>query len=264
MGLDNKIKQEIENYLYRWIDDLLTRKESDYKTQSYYTSGKIKPFHKALLSVESIRMSDFERSFSTALGLTYEECASIIAKSKFNVVKKQNELVGKIPTDTNAEIDRIITKINKGKIFTNYLDEITRLIKFAKTDTSKLVDKSIISDLYVEDKTHKIFFEIKTPKPNKEQCLNITRKHLWIHCITQSEFPNTQTYFGMPYNPYGENNKYTHAFSTKYLNVENQVLLGKQFWDFLGGSGAYEDLLSIYHHIGKNKANTIKNILKIS
>ena len=261
MTITDEIKNELKNYLCDTMDNLLTRKqteESEGKTDSSH-----KPFHAALLSNDMLKIADFERSFSTVMGGIFENCSSIIAKSRFTV-EPHKELVGNISTNTNAEIDKTITRINKGDIFENYIDEVNRIVDFARTDTSDPVEKSIISDLYLKDKqNNEIFFEIKSPKPNKEQCLNITRRHLWIHAIKKRMFPETRTYFAMAYNPYG-NGSYKHSFSVKYLDISNQVLIGKDFWDFLGGKDTYEELLEIFTSIGKTKTEHIRKVLDVN
>lgn len=265
MALSDQTKQELSTYLCTWLDKLIGKKAMTYKEEFKESDGKSKPFHSALLSDELTKMADFERSFSTIMGLEFEECAKIIAKDRFEIVKKQNKLVGKIKTHLNAEIDRIVTEINDGNIFENYQDEVKRVIEIARSHESELVDKSVISDLYVKDKEgNETFFEMKTPKPNKEQCLNITRRHLWIHCIRKEGFPKVKTYYGMAYNPYGESGEYRHSFSTKYLDMKNQVLIGKQFWNYLGGEGAYEDLLEVYLKVGKEKHDVIKKLFVTS
>ncbi len=261
MALDDKIRENIESYLCEVIDGLVIRKKKQWESQSSSIAG-FKPFHKALLSDDIMMTADFERSFSTVMGIIFEGCASIIAESRFETVRKQNDLIGNIGTDTNAKIDEIITGINKGIIFSNYINKVSEMVEFAKNDKSNPIEKSVISDLYVRDsKDNQVFFELKTPKPNKEQCLNITRKHLWIHCIEKQSFPKTKTYYAMSYNPYGENNPYKHSFSTKYMNVENQVLIGKVFWDFIGGNNAYEELLTIFSKVGIRKTMEIKNLI---
>ena len=262
MVLDDKTKNNLESYICECIDGLLNRKRQEFGSVKK-TDASFKPFHMALLSDNLIRMADFERSFSTVMGLIFEGCARIIAETKFVVVKPQRNLTGNIPTKSNAEIDRVITEINKGNIFSNYEDEVRRIVEFTNHDSSADIEKSVITDLYVRDKNgDEVFFEMKTPKPNKEQCLNITRKHLWIHSIVRQSFPKTKTYYAMSYNPYGEEgNQYKHSFSTKYMDVKNQVLIGKPFWDFLGGKDTYEELLQVFSKVGVRKTVEIKKLV---
>lgn len=66
----------------------------------------------------------------------------------------------------------------------------------------------------------------------------------------------------MSYNPYEEGNKSKHSFSTKYMDVPNQVLIGKQFWDFLGYEGTCEELLEVFSKVGIKKTVEIKNLME--
>jgi type II restriction enzyme len=34
------------------------------------------------------------------------------------------------------------------------------------------------------------------------------------------------------------------------IDLKNQILVGKEFWDFLGGAGTYELLLKIFEQVG--------------
>lgn len=58
----------------------------------------------------------------------------------------------------------------------------------------------------------------------------------------------------MAYNPWGiEKEDYDHSFALGYMDIEKQVLIGKEFWDMVGGAGTYEDVLSIYQKVGTEK-----------
>ena len=263
--LGDTILQEIERDICKWLDELLTKKVKQYDLEDVGIDpdGKSKPFHKALLPKEFLRMSDFERSFSTIMGKSFERQSAIIAKSRFPIVRLQHVTEGELPASVETEISDIVGKINKGHVFTDYLDTVNDIVKMTTQRHDKRVTRSITSDLYLGDKDgNEVFFEIKTPKPNKEQCLNITRKHLWIHAIRKKIFPNVKTYFGMAYNPFGEGNEYRHSFTVRHMDVEHQTLIGEGYWDFLGGRGTYKELLDIYSHVGRLKLDVIQEILK--
>jgi type II restriction enzyme len=34
------------------------------------------------------------------------------------------------------------------------------------------------------------------------------------------------------------------------FDIANEILVANEFWDFLGGEGAYQDLLNIFERIG--------------
>ncbi|MBZ0201932.1 MAG: TdeIII family type II restriction endonuclease [Ignavibacteria bacterium] len=34
------------------------------------------------------------------------------------------------------------------------------------------------------------------------------------------------------------------------LDLDNELMVGKEFWDFVGGKGAYEELLGCFERVG--------------
>jgi hypothetical protein len=43
--------------------------------------------------------------------------------------------------------------------------------------------------------------------------------------------------------------------------MQNQVLLGSEFWELIGGSGAYDELLDIYAEVGRENSKKIIDAL---
>ena len=269
MTLSNSIADQIEADMCDWLDNILEKKKSEYAKASTDVKhvepiGQTKPFHKALLPKSFTRMSSFERSFSTLLGKSHERHSAIIAKSRFAKTELQHKTEGTIHESVDTEISDEVERINKGHMFSNYFDVVEKIVNMEERGSGNRVSRSVNSDLYL--KSHdgdEIFFEIKTSKPSKEQCLNITRKHLWIHAVRKLVHPKVKTYFAMAYNPYGEENEYRHSFAKKHLDIERQTLIGKQYWDYLGGEGTYEDLLNVYRRVGITKSKEINKILEI-
>ncbi len=268
MTLNQHTTDRIEADMCKWIDDLLEKKKSEYtKTnlggEPVEHVGQNMPFHKALLPKTFGRMSSFERSFSTILGKSYERHSAIIAETRFLKVKLQHKTDGRILESVDAEIVDEVKRVDGGHLFCNYFDVVRRIVDLEKDGSGNKVSRSVISDLYLKSyNDEEYFFEIKTPKPNKEQCLNITRKHLWIHALLKMVQPQVKTYFAMGYNPWGEDNEYKHSFAVKYLDIKRQTIIGKQYWDFLGGDGAFEDLLEIYRKVGSVKSKELNRILE--
>jgi len=66
----------------------------------------------------------------------------------------------------------------------------------------------------------------------------------------------------MAYNPFGMRlEDYRHSFSLRYLDMQNEVLLGVDFWTLIGGEGAYEELLEIYREVGREKGKAMIDAL---
>ena len=54
---------------------------------------------------------------------------------------------------------------------------------------------------------------------------------------------------GIPYNPYEPkpNNRWTIR---GMLDLNHELLVAEELWDFIGGEGAYEDLLDCFEEAG--------------
>ncbi|MDM8515481.1 TdeIII family type II restriction endonuclease [Desulfobacterales bacterium HSG16] len=53
----------------------------------------------------------------------------------------------------------------------------------------------------------------------------------------------------MPYNPY-DPKPYSRWTMAGMLDLDNELKVAEEFWDFLGGKGAYDDLLGCFERIG--------------
>ena len=265
-------REKIKGYLEAFIQKMINehKKKSNLKatdlrpTLDHSTKGEIKPFHEALIPHGIMLMSEFERTFSTTLGSTFEEAAKLIALDYHGRAERGKRLSGEVTTKSIDEIERIKNAINKSGMKRSYLDLVDEIVSSSKS--GKTEPRLVISDLYVHDnKGKEIYFEIKSPKPNKGQCLEVTERLLHIHAIRRVNQRSVRTYFAMAYNPYGNSkSEYKHSFSMKYLDLENEVVIGREFWDLIGGPGTYEEVLSIYREVGKEKGPDMLDQLALS
>ena len=268
--MNKEMRSRIKGYLEGFVQGLIDEhKKSSLDPKELRpiaessSRGTIKPFHQALLPDGILVINEFERSFSTKLGTTFEECARLIGSSRFSISERGHRFNGEISAGSTREIERVINEVQSGGMKTPYPELISRVLKAADGDKAS---RKRILDLYLKDDTgNELFFEIKSPKPNKGQCLEATDRLLQVHSMADTPPPRLQTYYAMAYNPYGSNKSdYKHSFVVQYLDLDNQVLIGKEFWDLVGGNGAYEELLSIYQDVGREKGPDMIEQLALS
>src|SRR5437867_3671775 len=84
--------------------------------------GAIKPFHEALVPEGVLRTSDFERSFSTSLGTSFEEVAKLIASSRFRRSERGFKFQVSIPRVALDTIDGVISDISADGMQARYRD----------------------------------------------------------------------------------------------------------------------------------------------
>jgi type II restriction enzyme len=72
----------------------------------------------------------------------------------------------------------------------------------------------------------------------------------WVAIILASK-PNVKvnTIIAIPYNPY-EPQPYNRWTMRGMLDLDNELKVANEFWDFLGGKGAYDDLLGCFERVG--------------
>ncbi len=263
-------RTQIKGYLEGFIQGMIDQyRESPLKPnelrplRKYSKEGNIRPFHEALLPEGILRINEFERSLSTKLGDTFEECARLLGRNYFVRVERNYKVTGEISRAVIRSIERFCNEINTSGLGRSYLDLIQEVVSINSDD---LISRTRRADLYLMDKDgNETYFEIKSPKPNKGQCVEVADRLLHIHAMREAGPPRVKTYYAMAYNPYGvDKEDYKYSFALRYLDMTNQVLLGKEFWDFIGGTGSYEEILSIYQEVGQEKGSDMLDQLALN
>jgi type II restriction enzyme len=94
-------------------------------------------------------------------------------------------------------------------------------------------------------------FDIKTAKPNKGAFKEFKRTLLeWTACVLfQNPSAKINSIIAIPYNPYSPK-PYSRWTMAGMLDLENELKVAEEFWDFLGGIGTYQALLDIFEKVG--------------
>ncbi|MFA7402147.1 MAG: TdeIII family type II restriction endonuclease, partial [Bacteroidales bacterium] len=88
-------------------------------------------------------------------------------------------------------------------------------------------------------------------KPNKGGFKEFKRTLLeWVAVsLAQNKEAKINTLIAIPYNPY-EPKPYSRWTMAGMLDLDKELKVAAEFWDFLGGEGAYNDLLDCFERIG--------------
>ncbi len=242
MGLTLKHAKEIEKV----IKDRLRK-----KFQNYSPETKNMPFHYRLLGKDRMALFSFIHSLNTTFGTSiFEPVAEKLASLNFKEAKKQYVLGTNISEKAQLEIQHIINELSIGKN-PNKADEIERIRQVAtKGKMNKL--KTVKVDLFLKDRNGDIhLFDLKTAKPNISNFKDFKRTLLeWI-AIYLANNPNAtiHSYIAIPYNPY-EPKPYERWTLKGMLDLKYELKVAEEFWDFLGGKGAYRKLLECFENVG--------------
>jgi len=263
---DARIKGYLEAFVDNTIEKYKSRKtivpfSTEYLNQTS-TRGQLKPFHAAIIPPEIMRINAFERAFSTSLGTTFEECARLIAATNYREAHRGYDISGDVSTAALNEIDRQVSQfehaVERGGTRSSFEQMISSVLAARKSPLEPL--RVRVDLFFLANDDTEFYFELKSPQPNKGQCLEVTQRLLRIHLIRTSSPGHVKTYFAMAYNPYGySRDTYRWSFARNYLPFDEIVLLGHEFWTIVGGrdESTHEKLVTLYHEVGRQKTKYI-------
>jgi type II restriction enzyme len=210
------------------------------------------PFHVRLLGEDRLALYAFIHSLNTNFGTTiFEPVAMEIAKDNFMRVEKQAVAGNKISTEAEKIIQEIMDELNVASRLPNKPEEIERIRAVAQKGEFREIKPTRI-DLYLEDEENNIYlFDIKTAKPNRGAFKEFKRTLLEWTAVMLAQYPtaNINTLIAIPYNPYAPK-PYSRWTMAGMLDLEHELKVAEEFWDFLGGEGTYEDLLTCFERVG--------------
>lgn len=220
--------------------------------EKYNPEPAVMPFHTRLLGKDRLALYSFIHSLNTNFGTTiFEPVAVALASSNFKVASKQIKSGTLISTAAQFEIQKIMDELTVANTKPDKHKEIEIIRKVCQKSEMRTVKPTKI-DIYLESNSGEIYlFDLKTAKPNKGGFKEYKRTLLEWTAVVLAENPNAKvnTLIAIPYNPY-EPKPYSRWTIAGMLDLRNELKVAEEFWDFLGGSGAYQDLLGCFERVG--------------
>jgi len=243
MALHSKQITEVENVL---------RTSLRHKFQNYNPEPAVMPFHSRLLGKDRLALYSFIHSLNTHFGTSiFEPVALALASSKFKLAQAQATTGTKISSEAHKVIQNIMDSLAIAKTSPNKIDEIESIRAVCQSGDMKTVKPTKV-DVKIIGHDETIFlFDIKTAKPNAGGFKEFKRTLLeWVAAtLAVNPTAKIETLIAIPYNPY-EPTPYDRWTMRGMLDLKYELKVADEFWDFLGGEGAYKDLLDCFERIG--------------
>lgn len=220
------------------------------KFQNYEAKDNFMPFHFRLLGKDRMALFSFMQSLNTTFGTSiFEPVAAALAKTRFAKVETQYIVGSQIFSDCQKNVQTIINQLTINPK-PNKIRELELLKKSLSGAINKLKPAKV--DLFVE--THsgeQYLFDLKTAKPNKGDFQKYKQTLLeWAGiAYTTDKNAKIHTLIAIPYNPY-EPQPYQFWTLAGMLDISQELMVAECFWDFLGGKGAYSELLDCFEQAG--------------
>lgn len=236
-------KTEIEEILKTSLRDKFAR---------YQPETVSMPFHTRLLGKDRLALYSFIHSLNTNFGTAiFEPVAQVLAQERFPSVNTQCVVGTQISLDAQAVIQTIIDALTTASAQPNKSNEIARIKHVCQSGEMRQVKLTRV-DLKVETATGEIFlFDIKTAKPNAGNFKEFKRTLLEWAAATLAQNPeaNVHSLIAIPYNPY-EPEPYARWTMRGMLDLDNELKVGNEFWNFIAGGDVYNELLECFEHVG--------------
>ncbi len=221
------------------------------KFQNYNPESKNMPFHYRLLGKDRMALYSFIQSLNTTFGTSiFEPVAETLAKTRFVKAQSQYVVGNEISEYAQNEIQDIINELTT-HANPDKCEEIQRIRAVCQKGRMNTL-RTVKVDLLVENREGSLFlFDLKTAKPNISNFKDFKRTLLEWCAIVLAQNPviDIHSLIAIPYNPY-EPEPYERWTLRGMLDLEQELKVADEFWDFLGGEGVYQDLLNRFEKVG--------------
>ncbi|MTI29455.1 TdeIII family type II restriction endonuclease [Xanthovirga aplysinae] len=222
----------------------------------------IDPFKKTILSKEILFWIHFEKVFNKSFNKNH---VGKISKYLLlaNGAEKANVQKSSIITLSKEEITNIkrhisllaLNKLNRKPCWTKDL----RSVKVHQPIRNFKL--KITTDLWFEKKDVETFIYLFGGKPSKGQLIQAKENLLQLKLA----YPHCTTLIALYHNPFGkekETYRYNPPFEVFDILNDDNILIGKKYWDTIGGEGSYEQVLEISRNVRKSYLNKVEELIK--
>ena len=241
------MNEEEKNNVKTTLKNSLRKKFSNYNPEP-----AAMPFHTRLLGKDRLALYQFIHSLNTNFGTSiFEPVAKALAGVKFASAYSQQVAGLEISSEAHNSIQNIMDNLATAETSPNKLEEIETIRKVCHSGQMRKVKLTKVDIKLVAFDGTIYLIDLKTAKPNAGGFKKFKRTLLeWTAAAFASD-PNSniQTLIAIPYNPY-EPKPYDRWTIRGMLDLQYELKVAKEFWDFIGGEGAYEELLDCFEQVG--------------
>ena len=120
-------------------------------------------------------------------------------------------------------------------------------------------DPDSVVDLFVEMEDEENYFDIISAKPNMKEFVALKLKLLRWTGLRLSQAKNIKVFtrLAIPYNPYHPEPYERWTLKGLYDLDKGEILVGDEFWNFVGSDEIYDDLLDVFQEVGEDLRDDI-------
>lgn len=234
------------------------------KFNTYNPEPASMPFHTRLLGKDRLALYSFIHSLNTNFGTSiFEPVAKALGSTRFVSAESQQIAGNLISSEAQLVIQNIMDRLDTSTAIPNKPNEIEAIRQVCIKGVMKKVKPTKVDLKLVSTDNTIHLIDIKTAKPNAGGFKEFKRTLLEWVAATLATNPEAeiQTLIAIPYNPY-EPQPYSRWTMRGMLDLDHELKVAAEFWDFVGGEGAYNDLLDIFERVGIELRSEIDDYFK--
>ena len=213
------------------------------------------PFHQLFFPEEAILAARVERSVVTSMGTKlYPALAEAIAGSRFRRVFVEHVVEGPVNDAAINMIEQIVTELRTSpskRETPRQPDHEGELRDILNSRGGGQSTRAVTADIFIEDFDDcPLLIELKSPLPNLDIAAESKRKLLYyLTIMNRRGISTSKAFLGLTYNPHITRDQYNHPFTKRIMDMDKQVLIGSELWNYIGGPGTYASLLSLIERV---------------
>lgn len=214
----------------------------------------LKPLYAALVPDEIFKGSHFERRFVTPFGGVWEKLTVAVASKVLGFAETGYTIRGTVKSEQLRRITEVLNRLEHGKGKDRIRPDWDSELEYILTGDGEPIPVTVICDVFVKDEVNnkKYSFELKAPLPNSDQTKVSKEKMFKLLAMEPKQVDGA--YYALPYNPYGKREDYAWSFPARWFDMKHDdaVLIGDDYWDFIGGEGTYQMFIEEINKLGKD------------
>jgi Type II restriction endonuclease, TdeIII len=214
-----------------------------------------KPLYAALVPDEIFKGSHFERRFVTPFGGVWEKLAVVAAQHAHGHCEQGHSIAGTVGDERLRRIQEVLNKLEHRQAGgLRQLPDWNSELTYVLAGAGRPIPVTVVCDIYMHSQStgKRYAFELKGPLPNSDQTKVSKEKMLKLLAMSPGQVDGA--FYALPYNPYGvQKADYQWSFPKRWFDMckDPCVLIGNEFWDFLGGAGTYAQFIQEVNLLGK-------------
>lgn len=207
------------------------------------------PFYPLFLSDDELLGFKKERSLTTKFGQGfYPQLAKIIGQDVYREVSLEHETRGQVNSAACEFLEQIVTELRHKQRVPDRAKELSDILGSLGGGISERV---AVCDLFIGDfRNGPLCIELKGPRPNLDTAAGAKRNMLYFLSIMhRAGHSNAQAFLGFYYNPWIERAEYGHWATKQIIDMDNEVLMGAELWDYIGGTGTFDQMIPILEDV---------------